>query len=181
MNNMQIVIVNGAPRSGKDTFCQIAQQLLGESRCTTLSTVDRMKEVAFLLGWNGQKDPKTRKFLSDLKDISSEWNDIPFQDVKRRAEAFAASGLRGIIFVMSREPEEIERFCKELDAIAILIRRDEVDNLEQSNHADAHVFNYAYNEVIYNNGTFLDLERQVRDFIERRGIYDYKHDPILDR
>lgn len=171
---MQIVVLNGAPRCGKDSFAGFVQEMLGEARCTVLSTVDKMKDIAYSLGWDGTKDAKSRKFLSDLKDICAEWKDIPFQSVKRRAENFQKGNLQGIIFVMSREPEEIERFCKELGAITILIRRDAVDNLEQSNHADANVFNYAYTEVIYNNGSLEDLREQAKDFLERRGIYNYR-------
>ena len=34
-----------------------------------ISSVDKVKEAAKVLaGWNGEKDEKSRKFLSDLKD-----------------------------------------------------------------------------------------------------------------
>ena len=43
---MRIVIVNGSPRCGKDTFCNFVQKMLGEHRCAIFSTVDKMKEIA---------------------------------------------------------------------------------------------------------------------------------------
>ena len=170
---MQIVIVNGSPRCGKDTFCNFVQKMLGEHRCAIFSTVDKMKEIAYSMGWNGIKTPEVRKFLSDLKDISTQWCDYPFQNIKRRIENFGYGGRDGIVFIMSREPEEIKRFEDELGAISILIRRDAVEDNAQSNHADANVLNHNYTEVIYNNGSFADLQKQAEDFIERRGIYNY--------
>ena len=80
-----IIVVNGAPRAGKDTFCEMVQKIMeervGPYSCRIISTVDFVKEVAKFCGWNGQKTPKDRKFLSDLKDILTQWDDIPYKDI----------------------------------------------------------------------------------------------------
>ena len=70
-----------------------------------------------------------------------------------------------IAFVHSREPEELQRFKDELGAKTLLIRRKAVENAEQSNHADANVFNFEYDYTIENNGDLDELELKANEFI----------------
>ena len=73
MTGLKIVIVNGAPGSGKTSFESFCQDKMGDY-CQIRSTVDLVKEIAlFYTGWNGEKDLKSRKFLSDLKDLLSQY------------------------------------------------------------------------------------------------------------
>ena len=64
-----IVIINGSPRAGKDTVCEITKEILGSHYCYSLSSVDEIKKIALIGGWDGEKNPQSRKFLSDLKDL----------------------------------------------------------------------------------------------------------------
>ena len=169
---MKIVVINGRPRSGKDTFVQFCQ--IHNLWCANISTVDFVKEIAVYCGWNKEKTPKNRKFLSDLKDLLTNWDDVPYRKIEQRIAAYKEKmeqyGIdpeeNGIIFIHSREPEEIKRFCDEMGAISLLIVRDEVTNNEQSNHADSEVFNYEYNYTIANNGTLEDLEKRAKEFLD---------------
>ena len=52
------------------------------------------------------------------------------------------------------------------NAITVLLRRAAVENLEQSNHADANVFNYEYDYVIENNGSLEELWEKAVKFLE---------------
>ena len=54
---MRIVVINGMPRSGKDTFVGMCQEIIGEKRCLNVSTVDFVKEVAAYCGWDKTKTP----------------------------------------------------------------------------------------------------------------------------
>ena len=85
---MKIFVINGAPRAGKDTFVEICKDLIGNERCLNVSTVDFVKEVAKFAGWDGNKTPEARKFLSDLKDIMTEYDNIPFKKVKRAIDIY---------------------------------------------------------------------------------------------
>ena len=73
---MKIYIVNGAPGSGKTTFEEYVSYI-SAPYCYNLSAIDFVKEVATRCGWNGSKELKDRKFLSDLKRVLTEWDDIP--------------------------------------------------------------------------------------------------------
>ena len=169
---MKIIVINGRPRSGKDTFVEFCQKHC--LWCLNVSTVDFVKTIATQCGWDGIKTPENRKFLSDLKDLLTEWGDIPFKKVGEAIVAFGSEmkvydfnpDKDGIVFIHCREPKEIDRFKKELGAQSLLMLRGEVDEEETSNHADEEVFNYNYDYVISNEGTLLDLEDAAVHFLE---------------
>ena len=73
--NKKIVIINGSGGVGKDTFVDFCKEF---TNVRNISSVDKVKEAAkILVNWNGEKDEKSRKLLSDLKRISVEYNDYP--------------------------------------------------------------------------------------------------------
>lgn len=171
-----IIIINGAPRSGKDTFCELTTEIIGKPYCKTISSIDFVKEIAQECGWNGEKNLKSRKFLSDLKDLLTEWDNVPFKKTCEiiRQHEFHLSQFdieeKGVVFIFSREPEDILKYKNFFNAEVILIRRDCVEEQEQSNHADKEVFNFKYDNTIWNNGTLEDLEIQVNGFLNFYGI-----------
>ena len=172
-NSFKAIVVNGAAGCGKTSFENFAAQYMGLSNCKIRSTVDIVKEIAKFCGWNGKKDPKSRKFLSDLKDALTDFNDLPHQDVleclaqwKFTEAILKRYDYKHVFFIDSREPEDIQRFKNELGAITVLIRRDEAEARAASNHADANVLNYEYDYVIDNNGTLEDLKNKVYDFLD---------------
>ena len=157
-------------RAGKDTFVELCQQHI--LWCANISTVDFVKEVAKYCGWDGEKTPKNRAFLSDLKDLLTQWNDVPYQRVGReialkaaecRCRDFSTDEL--VVFIHCREPEEIARFVADYDAITLFMSRPDVDGDPVSNHADAQVVNYNYDYTIVNDGTIEELEDKAITFI----------------
>lgn len=172
------VIVNGAARSGKDTFCQLCQDAsyFHDALTIQISSVDRIKAVAEKLGWTGEKDEKSRKFLSDLKDLATEYSDAPMKYLESVYNHYATEG-NMIIFMHIREPEEIERARKKFDALTLLIKRPGVEPI-QSNHADRDVDQYDYDYLVVNNGTLDDLGKQADDFVEKviSGYFEKRRD-----
>lgn len=169
---VQIIVVNGMPGCGKTTFEEYCLKKL-TPYADMLSTVTFVKEIAEKCGWNGEKTPKNRKFLSDLKDLLSKWNDVPFKKIEQRAiqfsnelEMFGLDKQEAYLFVDSREPEEIQRFCDELGAISVLVRRPSVENDQTSNHADANVFNCRYDFTIMNDKEIANLYEAADEFIK---------------
>lgn len=176
---MKVVVINGQPRAGKDCFVKYCQDHW--LWCENISTVDFVKEVAANCGWDGTKTPKNRAFLSELKDLLTHWNDVPFKKVQEAALYFDAKARRYdfstddvIVFIHCREPQEIAKFVKEMNAITLLIRRPAIENEQQSNHADAEVFNYNYDYTIFNDGTFEELEQKAVDFLRELGFNNLK-------
>lgn len=169
---VKVIIINGAPMSGKSTFeemCQIyaREEWENKIRVDITSTVDFVKDIAKQCGWDGTKTPENRKFLSDLKDLLTEWNDVPFKKIEQKIERLNNWKEDYILFADCREPSEIQKFKDRLNALTVIIRRPEVENEETSNHADAEVMNYNYDLTIWNNSDKIELANKVVDFMEQ--------------
>lgn len=159
-NQKQIFITNGMARSGKDTFAEYLNYFVPTLK---YSSIDKVKDIAKQCGWGGTKDEKSRKFLSDLKVLTSQFNDMPFQAIKTVVEQFKEDKEKRILLIDIREPTEIEKVKKTFNAKTILIKRNSVKNIT-SNMADANVFNYKYDYIIENNGTLDEFYWTVYKF-----------------
>lgn len=174
---MKIYIVNGAPLSGKTTFCNMVIKIVGDDKGRNFSTVDKIKEIARDFGWDGEKTPKARKFLSDLKDVLTDWNDLPVRDIKSRLASFEENlsrtnnGEGSVVFIMVREPDEIKRLCEELGAQSLLVRKRGSELVEASNHADQNVLNLKYDLVVDNEGNLEDLAYTALGFVEKEELF----------
>ena len=159
----KIFIVNGKPRAGKDTFAE----LLGKyCRVFKYSSVDKVKQIATKCGWDGGKDDKDRKFLADLKRITTEFNDMSYDDVAEKVAYFLKTDFFDVMLIDIREPEEIERAIEGYGAEAIYINNVNVPMIT-SNESDANVNNFVYDYVIANDGTLDDFAETVKDFYNR--------------
>lgn len=190
---VKVVVINGMPGCGKTTFEQMCQDVcksnfsegFQEGRIVQVaitSTVDFVKEIALNCGWDGSKTLENRKFLSDLKDLLTNWNDVPYKKILERVKQLESwtryNGLDWILFVDCREPAEIQKLKERLNATTVLIRRDSVENSETSNHADANVFDYNYDVTIYNNGSldiFKTIAKQFIKFMKQERVPHYEY------
>lgn len=124
------------------------------------------------MGWNGDKDNQSRKYLSDLKDMATYWSDIPYQDVLKRTQDFndmlTEYGVEqnGFVFIHCREPNEISRIKNNFpfQVLTVLIRREGYNSY--GNHADDEVENYNYDFTFNNEGTIGDLEETAFKFYQ---------------
>ena len=158
-----VFIVNGKPRAGKDTFAMILNRYMDVYK---YSAVTKVKEIATLCGWDGQKEERDRKFLHELKMLTSEYSDMAYQDVVNEIKKYRNGEIEADVFMVDvREPEEIERLAKEVGAITIFIENNNVPAIT-SNAADANVENYEYDFVIQNNGTMKEFEDEIKIFME---------------
>lgn len=168
--NKQIFIINGSGGVGKSTFCRMLflfnNKFPGISvPIKIISSVDQIKKIAEFVGWNAKfKTEKDRKFLSDLKDLCSEYNDFSFNYIATQVKLFRES-YKYVLFIHIREPKEIERAKQAFNAKTILIKRDNVKHIT-SNKADREVFDYDYDIVINNNGSKAELLDVAKEFCE---------------
>ena len=172
----KVIIVNGYPRSGKDTFC-----MFGATRhnCVVHSTVDTVKEVARSMGWDGEKTPKNRKMLSDLKDFYTKHFDGPFTEMVNIIDyeinynldpTLMDDDLTNMIIFHIREPEEIKRvhrWCMSNNVIcySVCISRKETEG-EQSNHADSLINSMIYDVYLTNDGSEEEFQYASIDFFD---------------
>lgn len=159
----QIYITNGMARCGKDTFATFLNEYIPTLK---YSSIDKVKTIAKLCGWDGGKTEKDRKFLSDLKMLTSEYSNMPFEAVRQNVKEFLNNNIHEVMLIDIREPEEIEKAKQTFCARTILIKNDRV-NFINSNTGDANVFNYTYDYVIENNGSLEEFKDNVFNFFRR--------------
>ena len=156
----EIIIINGTGESGKDTFVEFCSKY---EKIYNFSSIDKVKEVATIIGWNGKKTEKDRKFLSDLKRLTTEYNDMAFKSIVDAVEKFNQDDNK-IMFIHIREPYEIKRASEAFNAKTLLIKRKGHKNIT-SNDSDAFVDNYDYDYTIEND-TLEQLEESAKKFVD---------------
>lgn len=169
--NKQIFIINGSGGVGKDTFVELVSVELNDKlkrfhTVVNFSSVDRVKEIAREIGWDGRKTEKDRKFLSDLKSLTRDYCDMPFQSMKNKIKEFLESEEGQVLFLHIRESEEIKRVVNEFGAKTILIVRDSATQIT-SNTSDKNVFDYHYDFIVDNNGTIEELQEKAKQFVNK--------------
>ena len=83
-----VFVINGAGGVGKDTLCDLAAK---HFKVYNVSSIDPIKEIAAMTGWKGEKTDKARKYLSDLKALTINYNDYPTVWGKARFDEFMHS------------------------------------------------------------------------------------------
>jgi hypothetical protein len=159
--NKAVIIINGAGGVGKDTLCSIAEK---HFKVRNISSVDPIKEIASMFGWQGEKTDKARKFLSDLKMLTVNYNDFPTNWAKAQFENFLTTD-EEILFVHIREPEEIRKYVNATGgkAKALLVRGGErTRHTAYGNASDDGVENYNYDYYFVND---KPLEQTELEFV----------------
>lgn len=156
-----IIIINGKGGVGKDTLINFVWKETGE--VSVLSAIDPIKEIAKQYGYKeSEKTDKARKFLSDLKKVFIEWNELPMQYLLSGIESFL-DGHDNILFIHIREISEIEKLKEALvkkeastkfKLFTLLIKNKRVDDKTFGNASDDNVENYNY-DLTYNNDKML--------------------------
>lgn len=159
MEGKLVVIINGKGGSGKDTM---VEQALKEISGINVSSITPIKEIATMGGYAGTKEDKDRKFLSDLKALFTEYNELPCRYLMGEYKKFLASGDKEVCFMHIREPEEIKKMVALLngECVTILVK-GRVDEKSFGNKSDDDVENYPYDHIFYNTKS---IEESGNDF-----------------
>ena len=157
------IIINGKGGVGKDTLCDFVSN---HFRTKKISSITPILKIAKAGHWNGDKDDKSRKLLSDLKHLFTNYNDLSLNYLKSQTEEFLLSD-NEILFIHMREPEEIGKYLKyvtekQLTCKTLLIKRDTMEHKIYGNDADDMVDYYQYDAIYKNN---LPLAEAEKDFI----------------
>lgn len=148
-----VIIINGRGGVGKDTLCSIVRKYY---KIKNVSAITPIKKIAEFCGWKGEKDEKSREFLSRLKRICIEYNDLPNRYLFEEYNDFLLDE-NLIMFVHIREKDQIDSFLKMIDChkITLLVRRRGFNHQNYGNYSDDAVEEYKYN-YIYNNDKLRD-------------------------
>ena len=182
----KVVIINGKPQSGKDTFCKYAQGYCDDDESANtliISSVDPLKEMLTQLGWDGTKTDKIRDMLMDMKQLWVQNQDGPTMFLFNNILEFhkACTGEDNIVFVHIREPEEIKKLVNALtgfesmgiDVISLLvIRKGEEDTPNQPTETrrsddEALINSYEYDVTINNDEDLIKLQELAAEFVDK--------------
>ncbi len=153
-----VVVINGAGGVGKDTLCGFAAEAY---HVRNVSSVDPIKELARIAGWEGEKSDRARKMLSDLKRLFTEYNDLPLRYIREQYAQFLNSEEQ-VMFVHIREPEEIARFVETAPEHikTLLITNSNREVFVYGNVSDDNVALYQYDGT-YDNKYSLDETKEI--------------------
>lgn len=181
VTNKIVIVVNGRPQCGKDTFSENIRKICHSINSNLIfdnnSTVDHIKIIAKNhFNWNGEKDEKGRRLLSDLKDASTRYDSGPFEHIVDLINCIYFRNVDYpenyyvITVIHSREPDEISKFAEYFGETCktVLIKRS--NNVEISCHADANVDDYPYDYILENNGTPEKFYKTCERFVEDLNI-----------
>lgn len=165
-----VVIINGSGGVGKDTLIGFIEE---QYNILNISSITPIKDAASILGWSG-KDDKSRKFLADLKKLSTDYNDYPMKYLKDMYNRFLDSGYE-IMFVAIREPANIQRFINEIcpETCTLLIKRQSIKKA-YGNSSDDNVERYSYDFVYENNCSLEDAKEDFIKFFQTNIISRYQ-------
>lgn len=182
----KVVIINGKPQSGKDTFCKYAQGYCDDDESANtliISSVDPLKEMLTQLGWDGTKTDKIRDMLMDMKQLWVQNQDGPTMFLFNNIIEFhkACTGEDNIVFVHIREPEEIKKLVNALtgfesmgiDVISLLVIRkggeDTPNQPAETRRSDdeALINSYEYDVTINNDEDLIKLQELAAEFVDK--------------
>ena len=182
----KVVIINGKPQSGKDTFCKYAQGYCDDDESANtliISSVDPLKEMLTQLGWDGTKTDKIRDMLMDMKQLWVQNQDGPTMFLFNNILEFhkTCTGEDNIVFVHIREPEEIKKLVNALtgfesmgiDVISLLVIRkggeDTPNQPAETRRSDdeALINSYEYDVTINNDEDLIKLQELAAEFVDK--------------
>lgn len=169
----KVVIVNGRPRAGKDTFIDMVSMFArnGGKTVRSFSSIDPVRDMLRQAGFNlDRKTPKDRKLLAIVGDAVQEHS---FWRTDQCIEAIVklhreAQG-RGVMLLHIREPKNIgiiRQWCESglfVSVSTVFIDSDRAETVA-SNAADAEVEDMEYDVRITNHGTLEDLNTKALAF-----------------
>lgn len=182
----KVVIINGKPQSGKDTFCKYAQGYCDDDESANtliISSVDPLKEMLTQLGWDGTKTDKIRDMLMDMKQLWVQNQDGPTMFLFNNILEFhkACTGEDNIVFVHIREPEEIKKLVNALtgfesmgiDVISLLVIRESGEDTPNQpaetrrSDDEALINSYKYDVTINNDEDLIKLQELAAEFVDK--------------
>ena len=175
MHNNIVVVINGKPQSGKDTFCKYVEEWCEENKkeCTIWSTIDFEKEL-FIDITGREYSPfsesveSDRAFLSEFKQLLNKYFDITYESFINLIDFFP-----GVLLIHTREWDEILNFgiyCEQNNIPFITLYIDNPNGKEYNNNSDKNCDNNKkeYDIIIENTGTLEELKENAKQFCESK-------------
>ena len=152
----------GLAGSGKDT----AAKALTDRGWRRIAFADRLKEIAYELGWDGLKDERGRKFLQDIGSVARAYDKQFWIDEATQVLNYVSTAFRKVPRVWTDVRFENEaQFIRDRGGIIIrVIRPDLVSHDTHESEVEQHSISADY--TVVNAGTIEDLHAMIRNIIQ---------------
>lgn len=178
MDRKIILIINGYPGAGKDTFADVVVGSLSDLgwHARSISSIDPIRSMLRKEGIPvDKKGPEERKLMSDVKAAINAYNRHADRMAAKTALDFIQRPGDRAIFVHVREPESID-FMGTLvpDSVwftTVFVER-EFDCASLSNDSDKGVEAYCYDFRAINNDTKEKFEQAAELFAQTLNAMD---------
>lgn len=176
MYKTYVIIINGAPQSGKDTFVQLFKKICATAYDVfNLSSIDNINKIVMdHLGWDGTtKDKMYRNLIYQMKQFAIRNGDLPTKNlIERVYDIHKKINKNTFVFCHIREKEEIYKLYNALNGLymfdivvcSLYIRRDTAmsNGRKVGNSSDDYASSLShsnkYDHIIDNNGSIEKLE-----------------------
>lgn len=175
---LKVICISGHAQHGKDTTAQMMRKYLWGfgKRVLIIHYADLLKFICKqFFGWNGEKDDRGRTLLQHVgtEVVRAKCEDF-WVDFVGDVLGFFDDTWDYVLIPDCRFPNEIsEMRAMGFDVIHVNVLREGYDNglsEEQLNHpSETALDGVAADHIILNNGTLVDLTREVINFM--RPIY----------
>lgn len=166
--NVPLIILNGSGGVGKDSFVNACANYVSLENYSTITYYKEIAKEKF--NWDGIKDEKGRKLLSDLKRASIEYNNLPLKQFQKEYDEINDMHLVDMFICMCRDIDDIKKI-KILypHTITVLVTNKNVSDIH-SNVGDDNVYNWYYDYIIANDGDLNDLNESAKTFLQEIGM-----------
>ena len=164
-----IIVINGKARVGKDTLCDF---VIKNYYADKISSITPIINIARDNGWDGVKDKKSRRFLSELKRVFIDYNDLPNKYLLEECSDFFESN-NDILFVQIREKDQINEFIncirdKCVCCTLVINNNEEPGNVLIGNDSDDLAYDYPYDFRYFNQKkTINEAEDDFMSFFRK--------------
>ena len=161
--NKIVIVINGKAGVGKDTLCDF---VIERYHAKKISSITPILKIAMDNGWDGTKDNKSRKFLSDLKRTFIDFNNLPYNYLIEEYKLFLQSD-DDILFVHIRESDQIQEFISSIKnscvcATLLISNINDGEPIVFGNDSDDCVDNFPYDFTYHNTEP---IEQAEQDFL----------------
>ncbi len=174
-----IVLIGGRAGEGKSTFAKFCGEYLLHERDTgsvTIPFARMVKETAFVMGWNGEKDDGGRKLLQEVGKIGREYDlDLWADHAVGYIKDCDGQGFEYYFIDDWRFPNESKVIMKHFHPVLkVRMRRPEEfhtlkDTALYNDASEASLpdENSYYDYVIKNSGNLDELDIKAKQFIDK--------------
>lgn len=159
-----LIVINGEAGSGKDTFVQFCQQILGKDAVKNIHSSDHAKNVLKIMKWNGEKDEETRRLLADLVAFGEKTG---FNT--SNLYSFLNCSTAKVVFYHQRDPKVIDKiknrywFDDDIEVITLLIDR----KLKKQETDRWGIKDFEYDYIIKNDTSLIGLLKKAHEFLQK--------------